>query len=206
MSFGVLFNFAGNSNISQITTAATMVNQTWFIDAVNYDQPIDLFLLIGHNPVSFSSCCFLLIAHTPLRFVQLSAQAQSMLFKLPSARCSPTLLFRSLVVISMYVILVYTIQCPQDWALGGQSRRTKTRLLQILTQVFNRYCETLGWLSMSGVKNSSSTNKIPSYVPQPSMPAVAVTVNGTTTSTVSSASSTATSDMRYFRRYLDWNR
>ena len=51
MAFGVLFDFTGNSNASRITKATQMVNQTWFTDAVNYSEPIDLFLVIGHNPV-----------------------------------------------------------------------------------------------------------------------------------------------------------
>ncbi|TID23626.1 hypothetical protein E2P81_ATG03191 [Venturia nashicola] len=51
MAFGVLFNFAGNSNVSQVTTAATMVTQQWFLDAVNYTKPIDMFIVAGHNPI-----------------------------------------------------------------------------------------------------------------------------------------------------------
>lgn len=50
MTFGVLFDFSGNSNASQVIKAADLVKETWFLDAVNYKQPIDLFLLIGHNP------------------------------------------------------------------------------------------------------------------------------------------------------------
>ena len=51
MSFGVLFDFTGNSNVSKVIKAATMVKQQWFLDAVNFEKPVDLFLLIGHNPV-----------------------------------------------------------------------------------------------------------------------------------------------------------
>ncbi|KAF2758945.1 hypothetical protein EJ05DRAFT_492528 [Pseudovirgaria hyperparasitica] len=51
MSFGVLFDFTGNSNVSKITKGADMVKEQWFLDAVNYHKPIDMFLLIGHNPV-----------------------------------------------------------------------------------------------------------------------------------------------------------
>lgn len=50
MSFGILFDFTGNSNVSRITKAANMVQQQWFLDAVNYSKDIDLFLLLGHNP------------------------------------------------------------------------------------------------------------------------------------------------------------
>lgn len=51
MAFGVLFNFAGNSNVSQVTKASTMVTQQWFLDAVNYTKPIDMFIVAGHNPI-----------------------------------------------------------------------------------------------------------------------------------------------------------
>lgn len=51
MSFGVLFNFTRNSNISRVIPAAQLVQQQWFSDAVNCPEPIDLFVVIGHNPV-----------------------------------------------------------------------------------------------------------------------------------------------------------
>ncbi|KAH0560007.1 hypothetical protein GP486_003469 [Trichoglossum hirsutum] len=51
MAFGVLFDFTGNSNVSRITKTADLVKQQWFRDAVNYTQPIDLFVVIGHNPI-----------------------------------------------------------------------------------------------------------------------------------------------------------
>lgn len=54
MSFGVLFDFTGNTNITKVIKANTLVTQSWFLEAVNYTQPIDLFLLIGHNPVRFT--------------------------------------------------------------------------------------------------------------------------------------------------------
>jgi 2',3'-cyclic-nucleotide 2'-phosphodiesterase (5'-nucleotidase family) len=50
MAFGVLFDFTGNSNASVITTAAKMVTQQWFINAVNYTKSIDMFIVLGHNP------------------------------------------------------------------------------------------------------------------------------------------------------------
>jgi hypothetical protein len=51
MAFGVLFDFTSNSNVSKVTKAATLVQQQWFLDAINYPEPIDLFLVIGHNPI-----------------------------------------------------------------------------------------------------------------------------------------------------------
>lgn len=59
MAFGVLFDFTGNSNVSKVIKAADMVQQSWFTNAVNHAN-IDLFLVIGHNPVrpSVSSSTF----------------------------------------------------------------------------------------------------------------------------------------------------
>lgn len=51
MAFGVIFDFTGNSNASKVITAAEMVRQSWFLNAINFTEPIDLFLLTGHNPV-----------------------------------------------------------------------------------------------------------------------------------------------------------
>jgi len=60
MSFGVLFDFTGNSNVSKVIKTADLVKESWFLDAVNYKQPIDLFVVIGHNPIrpSASSSTF----------------------------------------------------------------------------------------------------------------------------------------------------
>lgn len=65
-----------------------------------------------------------------------------------------------------------------------------------------RYCETLGWLSMSGLPYKNVTN--PSGVPNPTMKAKKV--NTTNTASVSLTTSTSASNITYFRRYLDWNR
>ena len=50
MAFGVLYDFTGNTNISQVIPAATMVKQQWFLDAVNTKEPVDIFVVLGHNP------------------------------------------------------------------------------------------------------------------------------------------------------------
>lgn len=50
MAFGVLFNFTGNSNASKVIPASEMVTQQWFQDALTCDEPVDLYLVIGHNP------------------------------------------------------------------------------------------------------------------------------------------------------------
>ena len=51
MAFGVLFDFTGNTNITKVITAADMVQQDWFLEAVNSPEPVDLFVILGHNPV-----------------------------------------------------------------------------------------------------------------------------------------------------------
>lgn len=51
MAFGIIFDFDGNSNASKVITAADMVKQSWFTSAVNTSEPVDLFLMVGHNPV-----------------------------------------------------------------------------------------------------------------------------------------------------------
>jgi hypothetical protein len=55
MAFGVLFDFTGNSNVSQVTKASVLVTQKWFLDAIDTPDPVDLYLVIGHNPVRTNS-------------------------------------------------------------------------------------------------------------------------------------------------------
>src|SRR2546430_2058037 len=65
-----------------------------------------------------------------------------------------------------------------------------------------RYCETLGWLAMSGIKNCRA--KSPKGVPHPTRSAIPPASTGTASTHL--PSSTTPSDLRYARRYLDWNR
>jgi hypothetical protein len=51
----VLFDFTGNSNVSKVIKTADLVKQQWFLDTINYTQPIDLFVVIGHNPVRMNA-------------------------------------------------------------------------------------------------------------------------------------------------------
>ncbi|KAL8846901.1 MAG: hypothetical protein Q9221_008042 [Calogaya cf. arnoldii] len=51
MAFGVLFDFTGNSNVSKVIKTSDLVKESWFLDAIKYPQPIDLFVVIGHNPI-----------------------------------------------------------------------------------------------------------------------------------------------------------
>lgn len=67
MAFGVLFDFNRGAPI-RITTAANLIKEKWFQDAVNKD-PIDLFVLIGHNPLKNSTFATSTI-DTLLRYIQ----------------------------------------------------------------------------------------------------------------------------------------
>ena len=39
----------GNTNVTKVIKAADMVKQDWFVKALAFDKPVDLFLLTGHN-------------------------------------------------------------------------------------------------------------------------------------------------------------
>ena len=63
-----------------------------------------------------------------------------------------------------------------------------------------RYCETMGWVSISGINSSTYTGtQTPKGVPNPTQPAQKV-------NTTATAVPDAFKDLKFFRRYLDWNR
>lgn len=79
----------------------------------------------------------------------------------------------------------------------------------VLKKNLGRYCETLGWLSITGIQSPTfeGTDK-PEGVPHPTQKAISI-LNGTATAETSISSSTSSSkpsDIVYSRRYLDWNR
>jgi len=190
MAFGVLYDFTGNSNASKVTKAADMIQQPWFATAVNYTKPIDLFLLIGHNPLRTSS-------GSTLTTVQAAIRA--------SRPDVPIQLFGGHSHVRDFAVY-------DEGATGLES---------------GRYCETLGFLSMSGIKAPKYRGvENPAGVPNPSMKATVVssTVSApkTTTTLITREAAATTSvsgysapsssgldpfaDLVYFRRYLDWNR
>ncbi|KAI2486392.1 hypothetical protein Ptr902_00525 [Pyrenophora tritici-repentis] len=171
MAFGVLFDFAGNSNVSKVTKAADMIQQPWFQQAVNYTKSIDLFLITGHNPVRTAA----------------ATSTMGTVFKaIRSMRPDvPIQAFGGHTHIRDFTVY-------DNKATGLES---------------GRYCETLGWLAMSGI--NSSTCKAPHNpkgVPNPTRSAVAPVSTGTVSANASLPMSTSKSTMRYARRYLDWNR
>jgi len=159
MAFGVLFDFTGNSNVSKVIKAKDMVQEKWFLDAVNYPKPVDLFVVIGHNPVrtNASSSTFGIL-HSTIRKLRPDTPIQA---------------FGGHAHVRDFVVY-------DDKATGLAS---------------GRYCETLGWLAMSGIKSSTCKSKPPKGVPNPTRKAIPP-----------NSTATGTSDLRYARRYLDWNR
>ncbi|KAI9055340.1 hypothetical protein LZ554_000299 [Drepanopeziza brunnea f. sp. 'monogermtubi'] len=123
MTFGVLFDFTGNSNVSKVIKAADMVKQQWFLDAtirsLRPATPVQIFG--GHSHVR-------------------------------------------------------DFQVYDDRTTALES---------------GRYCETLGWLSISGINSTSYTGlQKPRGVANPTR----------------KATNTSASGLVYSRRYLDWNR
>lgn len=155
MAFGVLFDFTGNSNVSKVIKAADMIKQQWFLDAVNYPEPIDLFVLLGHNPIRTTvSSSTMGVVYRKIRSLRPDIPLQA---------------FGGHTHIRDF-------QVYDDRSTGLES---------------GRYCETLGWLSMSGIKSSTYKGlQYPHNYPHPTR----------------KATSNSTSGITYSRRYLDWNR
>lgn len=203
MSFGVLFDFTGNSNVSKVIKTADLVKESWFLDAINYEKPIDLFVVIGHNPV------------------------------------------RTTAQTSTFGLLYETIRgIRPDVPIQTFGGHTHVRDFTIYDEISTglesgRYCETLGWLSMSGIKSSSFRGKMkPRGVPNPTRKAIkadspsritesSLSATNATNSLTGASSSPgvnyqvlnqpsasdgtggskyANSTIVYSRRYLDWNR
>lgn len=165
MSFGVLYDFTGNSNVSKVIKAADLVKESWFLDAVQYPEPIDLFLVIGHNPVrpTVRGSTFGTIYKT-IRGLRPDTPIQA---------------FGGHTHIRDFAVL-------DDKSTGLES---------------GRYCETVGWVSMSGINSSTfHGNMKPRGVPNPTQPAIKINATNVTTG------NTPTSSLVYQRRYLDFNR
>ena len=173
MAFGVLYDFTGNSNASKITPAASMVKETWFQNAVNFDKPVDLFVVLGHNPAR------------------------------PTAGGST---FGT--VISAIRALKPDIPIQ---LFGGHNHIRDFAVVDRGTTALGsgRYCETLGWVAMSGIKSSTfKGNMKPRGVPNPTQKAIKVTnATGTASAPISTGTgSSSFKDLVYGRRYMDWNR
>ncbi|MCJ1475518.1 hypothetical protein MMC13_004181 [Lambiella insularis] len=167
MSFGVLYDFTGNTNITQVIKAAALVQEAWFLDAISYSEPVDLFLVLGHNP-----------ARPSVYGSTFGTIYQAIRAKNPN---TPIQFFGGHTHIRDFAVIDE----------GSTSLES------------GRYCETLGWFSMSGINSSSYTgNAEPRGVPNPTQKAIAVSATATATPTTNPAFS----DLVYSRRYIDWNR
>lgn len=158
LAFGILFDFTGNTNVTKVIPASTMVNETWFTDLVATPPgPVDLFLLIGHNTAAkLTSVGTFGYVHDALREAYPSTPVQ---------------------------------------IFGGHSHIRDFQVYDESTTALEsgRYCETLGWLSMSGFSSNNSGftgTSAPEGVPNPTR----------------KATNTSTAPWTYSRRYLDWNR
>ena len=173
MAFGVLYDFTGNSNASKVIPARTMITQPWFKAALNYTQPIDLFLLIGHNSIRKSGTTIPTVYNA-----------------IRSARPD----------VPIQVFGGHTHS--RDFKVydnGGTGLES------------GRYCETLGFLSMSGIKAPLYKGaKQPKGVPNPTQPPRpingSISTNSSSGTNSTRTNSTAFADLKYARRYLDWNR
>ncbi|MCJ1232490.1 hypothetical protein MMC14_000443 [Varicellaria rhodocarpa] len=174
MAYGVLYDFTGNANTTIVTKAAAMVKQSWFLNTVNFTQPIDLFMVIGHNPARSTT----------------GGSTFGTIYKAIRA-------IRPDVPIQTFGGHTHI----RDFAVYDQGTTGMES---------GRYCETLGWFSMSGIKSSSYTGLMnPRGVPNPTQKAVKVskaTATATSSLPTTTGNSSAFSNLVYFRRYLDWNR
>ncbi|KAI1761394.1 Metallo-dependent phosphatase-like protein [Hypoxylon sp. FL1150] len=156
MAFGVLFDFTGNTNVTKVIPAKTMVTQQWFQDALNHPEPVDIFIVLGHNPARGGN--------TGSTF---------------------PIVFDAIRAVHSYTPIQF---------LGGHSHIRDFAVFDSSSTSLEsgRYCETLGWLSMSGfdATNSGFSGINPAGVPNPTR----------------KATQNSTSPFRYSRRYLDWNR
>lgn len=147
----------GNSNSTQVIKAKDMIKEQWFQDTLHTKDPIDLFVLIGHNPVGE------LYGPTTLKLIFETIREAH-----PK---TPITVFGGHTHIRDFTVF-------DESSVGIES---------------GRYCETLGWVSMSGFDSSNSGYKgikNPHGVANPSRPAV----------------EGSKSPFKYSRRYLDWNR
>ncbi|KAI0852156.1 Metallo-dependent phosphatase-like protein [Daldinia vernicosa] len=151
MAFGVLFDFTSNTNVSKVIPAKTMVTQKWFLDVLHTPEPVDIFVVLGHNPAR------------------------------PTDKASTF-------PIVFDAIRAVHPDTPIQF-IGGHSHIRDFAVYDSSSTALEsgRYCETLGWLSMSGFDSKSSG---PAGVPNPTR----------------KATQNSTSPFVYSRRYLDWNR
>lgn len=182
MAFGILFDFTGNSNASQVIKAVDLVKESWFNEAVQKDG-IDLFILLGHNPVRMTdrSSTFGTV------FGAIRKQKPDTPIQIFGGRSS----------------------CTTAWLTpSGHSHIRDFAVYDEGATALEsgRYCETLGWVSMSGISSCTfNGTQTPVGVPHPTRKAIKL--ESTNSSAPSPPNpSPAFARLVYSRRYLDWNR
>lgn len=165
MSFGFIFDFDKNSNVSKVIKADDVIKEQWFQDALNLTPVIDLFVIIGHNA-----------ARTTDKTSTMGKYFRAIREKYPY---TPIQVFGG-----------HTHQ--RDFVVYDN----KATALES-----GRYCETLGWLSITGFNEYQV--EPPKTVPLASRPAKRVEGADRDSSLPESDSP---SSLLYSRRYLDWNR
>lgn len=169
MAFGVLFDFTGNSNVSKVIKAAELVQESWFVDAVNHEE-VDMFIILGHNAA---------------RPTDSTSTMGTVYSAVRNARPDiPIQIFGGHTHIRDFAVY-------DNKATGLES---------------GRYCETLGWLSITGIEAQGDAEykaTQPEGLPAPTQPAIAV---GSAAANSTLPRSNTTSSLLYSRRYLDWNR
>lgn len=170
LALGVLFDFAGATNVTRVVPAAQMVNETWFRDLLAAPPgPVDLFLLLGHNTVLRQPTAGTFgYVHDAIRAAYPSTPVQ---------------------------------------IFGGHSHIRDFQVYDDATTALasGRYCETLGWLAMSGFSPSSSNTTANATAGSNYTGAVALPA-GVRTPTRRATNTSTSSPWTYARRYLDWNR
>jgi 2',3'-cyclic-nucleotide 2'-phosphodiesterase (5'-nucleotidase family) len=169
MAFGVMFDMNPPARDTEIHLAKAMMEEPWFNSAIHHED-IDLFVLIGHNPV---------------RLNETDLDNNSTLKKITD-----------------------TIQERRPGipvqVFGGHSHIRDFMVYSETSTALEsgRYGDTVGWLAMTGIESSTYTGVMnPAGVPNPTRPAKKVNpqVGGALEPRVES-------DLRYARRYLDFNR
>jgi hypothetical protein len=179
MAFGVLYDMDDNNPITRITKASDLVQKQWFLDAVNHPEPIDIYIIIGHNPTRQGR-------NTASTFKTIQQAIRSLKPDVPIQIHGGHTHQRDFVVYD-----------ASSTALEpGMSIERRFSILK-LSRSKGRYCETLGFLSIIGFPDRTYPNASLSGIPTPTRVAL---------STKDSMSGHPRSPFRYFRRYLDWNR
>ncbi|KAJ5346606.1 hypothetical protein N7541_009088 [Penicillium brevicompactum] len=164
MAFGVILDGTNNNkDMTRIQRAAEMIQEDWFKDAVAR-QDIDLFVLIGHNPVR------------------------------PGDPRS----------VSSFPFIMQTLrEMRPDVPVQGFGGHTHTRDFRVYDSMSSaiesgKYCETVGWISLSGIKSRQTQR---SDIPEKKR-----TRENERTQADAQCNKTKDFDMQLTRRYLDWNR